>query len=371
MLFVALWFWDVIRVQTFNPADFDGRAVNCGIEEMRAKDQLDIFASTMEGRASIAHKTGLLDEVRNGTLDRPLMVSVGLGVDAVAATIALVRLGARIDLAIFSDTGGEKPETYEFGKVFDAWLREHAGIPLTMMRLVPPTAPYSTLEEEVLTNQILPSSALGMGSCSSKWKGSAIHSWIKGYPAKGKRPAQPAWQPAIDCWEQGKRVVRVIGFDAGPKDRRRKGIEGDDRYQNWFVLRELGMDRIDCANEIIKAGLPLPIKSSCSYCPHNKPAELFWLHAHHPELFIRALVIENNGMAKVREAEGMWRKTRSSDGRPGNWNQWALQEGLIALDSSEPHGFRLLPQANPPLHYPDDEIERILAENPHRKLLAA
>jgi hypothetical protein len=345
--------------------------IPCKDDEMRLKDQLDIFASTQEGRASIAPRTGLLDEVRNGTLDRPLMVSIGLGVDAVAATIALVRLGAKIDLAIFSDTGGEKPETYAFAKLFDAWLQEHAGIPLTMMRMIPPTAPYDSLEGEVLTNKILPSSALGMPSCSVKWKAAAIHSWIKGYPAKGKRPAQEAWQPAIDCWEQGKRVVRVIGFDAGPKDRRRKGAEGDDKYQNWFVLRELGMDRVDCANEIINAGLPKPLKSSCFYCPHNKADELKWLHFHHPDLFIRALVIESNGMARVREAEGMWRKTRSSDGRPGNWNVWALQEGLIALDSTELHGFRLIPQANPPKHYPDDEIERILAENPHRQLLAA
>lgn len=337
---------------------------------MRRKDQLDIFASTREGRAAAATRSGLLDQIRDGTLDRPLMVSIGMGVDAIAAAIALVRIGAKLDLAIFSDTGGERPETYAYIEIFDRWLRENAGIPLTVMRLIPPNAPYETLEGECLANGTLPSAALGMKACSSKWKGQAIHSWITGWSENGKRPAQDPWTPAIECWERGERVVRVIGFDAGSKDKRRKGGPGDDRYQNFYVLRELGMDRVDCANEILAAGLPLPIKSACFFCPANKPRELLWLHHHHPDLFRRALVIESNGMPKVREGEGMWRHTRVSDGRPGNWNAWALKEGLIRLDGTAPDGFVMMPQADPPLHYPDDEIGHLLAASCSRRLAA-
>ncbi len=328
---------------------------------MRRKDQLDIFASTREGRAAVAHRTGILDLIRAGTLDRPLMVSIGMGVDAIAATIALVRLGARIDLAIFSDTGGERPETYAYIEIFDRWLKENAGIPLTVMRLVPPNAPYSTLEEECLANGVLPSAALGMKACSHKWKAGPIDNWIRGWKANGKRSEQGPWQPAIDCWARGERVVRMIGFDAGSKDRRRKGTEGDERYENFYALRELGMDRVDCANEILAAGLPLPIKSACFFCPANKPKELLWLHHHHPDLFRRALRIESSGMPKVREGEGMWRHTRVSDGRPGNWNQWALKEELIALDPDATDGFVMLPQKDPPMSYPDDEIGHLLS----------
>lgn len=338
--------------------------------EVRRKDQLDIFASTKEGRAAVANRTGILDLIRSGTLNRPLMVSIGMGVDAIAATIALVRLGAKIDLAIFSDTGGERPETYAYIEVFDAWLRENAGIPLTVMKLVPPNAPYRTLEEECLTNGVLPSAALGMKACSHKWKAGPIDHWIRGWPANGKREAQEPWQPALECWAKGEKVVRVIGFDAGSKDKRRKGGAGDDRYENFYVLRELGMDRVDCANEILAAGLPLPIKSACFFCPANKPKELLWLHHNHPDLFRRALVIESNGMPKVREGEGMWRHTRVSDGRPGNWNQWALKEGLIVPDPHDVNGFRLVPQTQPLTHYPDDEIGHLLAQSCTRRLAA-
>lgn len=337
---------------------------------MKKNDQLDIFASSQEGRAASAPRTGLLEAAITRTLDRPLMVSIGMGVDAIAATIALVRLGARIDLAVFSDTGGERPETYAYIEIFDRWLRENAGIPLTVMRLVPPNAPYETLEGELLANKTLPGAALGPKSCSVKWKGKAIDSWIRGWKAVGKREAQEPWQPALDCWEQGRRVLRVIGFDAGAKDRRRGAVEGDKHYQNFFVLRELGMDRLDCANEIISAGLPLPIKSACFFCPFNKETELKWLHHHHPDLFRRAMVIEAKALPRLTSSEGMWRKARVADGRPGSWNAWALKEGLVRLDADDVDGFVLVEQSDPPMHYPDDEIGHLLAAQNERRLAA-
>lgn len=330
---------------------------------MRKNDQLDIFSSTQEGRAAVAARSGLLDAALNRTLDRPLMVSVGMGVDAIAATIALVRLGARIDLAVFADTGGERPETYAYIEIFDRWLRENAGIPLTMVRLVPVRSPYDTLEGQLLHNGTIPPAALGPKTCSIRWKQEPIHHWVGGCRASGRREAQPGWQPALDCWARGERVVKVIGFDAGAKDRRRTAMEGDEHYENFYVLRELGMDRLDCAKEILGAGLPLPIKSACFFCPFNKPKELLWLHHHHPDLFLRALTIESNGMPKVTTAEGMWRHTRVGDGRPGNWNEWALKEGLVMADPDAAGGLRLIPQSDPPLHYPDDEIGHLMEKS--------
>ena len=289
------------------------------------------------------------------------MVSVGMGVDAIAATIALVRMGARIDLAIFADTGGERPETYAYVEVFERWLRANAGIGLTRVRLTPVRAEYDTLEGQLLRNGTIPPAALGPKTCSIRWKQEPIHDWVAGCRASGRRGFQPGWKPALDCWAAGKRVVKVIGFDAGAKDRRRTAMEGDEHYENFYVLRELGMDRLDCANEILASGLPLPIKSACFFCPFNKPRELLWLHHVHPDLFRRALVIESNGMPKVTKAEGMWRHTRVGDGRPGNWNEWALKEGLVVPDADDPDGFVLVHQADPPTHYPDDEIGHLLA----------
>lgn len=333
------------------------------------KDQLDIFRSSQDGRAAMASKSGFVDAIQNGTLDRPVMISLGMGVDSVAMTIAMIQMGRVPDLIIFADTGSERPETYAYIDVFNNWLRQY-GIQITIARYVPVKAPYDTLERELRTNNTLPGIALSMKSCSIKWKQDAIHQFLRGVPAKGNRPGQPGWQPALDCWERGEKVVKLIGFDAGAKDRRRTGISEDSDYSIVYLLRELGMDRLDCARLIRSVGLPIPLKSACFFCSANKPAELKWLHHHHPDLFRRALVIENNALPRLTQSEGLWRTTRKSDGRPGNWYQWALKEGLVETDASDPDGFRIIPQIDGPLHYPDDEIGHLLAEEAQRKKAA-
>lgn len=338
---------------------------------MRKIDQLDIFSSTREGRAAVAPRSNLLEALRTQTLDRPFMVSLGMGVDSVAGTIALVKMGAIPDLIIFADTGAERPETYDYIGTLEAWLQRECGRSITVCKYTPPKAPYETLEGEVLTNGILPGIALGVASCSIKWKQNAIHDYVRGVPASGKRSAQPGWKPALDCWERGERVIKFIGYDAGAKDRRRGSREGDKHYEHFYALRVLGYDRVDCANEILSAGLAIPLKSSCFFCSANKPDELKFLHHHHPDLFRRAINIETNALPKLTASEGLWRKTRVSDGRPGNWRLWAEQQGLLRNDHSAPDGFELLPQSNPPLYYPDDEIGHLLARSNDRELQAA
>src|SRR3546814_1595088 len=120
-------------------------------------------------------------------------------------------------------------------------------------------------------------------------------------------------KPALDAWAAGKRVVKLIGFDAGAKDKRRTGISGDDKYEHLFLLRELGLDRLDCARLIQSVGLPIPLKSSCFFCSASKPAELIWLHHHHPDLFRRALIIETNAMPRLTKSEGLRSEEKTSE----------------------------------------------------------
>src|SRR3546814_1474894 len=92
-------------------------------------------------------------------------------------------------------------------------------------------------------------------------------------------------------------------------------------------MREYHMDRLACMEPIREAGWPLPIKSACFMCPASKPQELIWLHAHHPDLFMTALAIEEISRPRFTTVEGMWRK--STRKRPGSWAEWAIGEGLV------------------------------------------
>src|SRR3546814_13602280 len=83
--------------------------------------------------------------------------------------------------------------------------------------------------------------------------------------------------PAIRCWGEGGRVVKLIGYDCSSADQRRYAhAEGyaDPRYDYRYPLRELGWTRADCMARIERAGLPVPPKSSCFFCPAMRPHEV-------------------------------------------------------------------------------------------------
>lgn len=53
---------------------------------------------------------------------QPVLVSYGAGTNSTAMLIEIVRLGQPVDGILFADTGGERPETYEYVEMFSAWL---------------------------------------------------------------------------------------------------------------------------------------------------------------------------------------------------------------------------------------------------------
>ena len=78
-------------------------------------------------------------------------------------------------------------------------------------------------------------------------------------------------------------------------------------FAYWYPLMEWGYDRERCKQIIAAAGLPVPIKSACFFCPASKNAEIAWLQEHHPELLERALRIERNAQPKLRSVKGLGR----------------------------------------------------------------
>jgi len=65
-----------------------------------------------------------------------------------------------------------------------------------------------------------------------------------------------------------------------------------DRYDVRYPLREWGFDREACGRSITDAGLPLPPKSACFFCPAMKQAEIDALAATEPAYHAMALEME-------------------------------------------------------------------------------
>jgi hypothetical protein len=272
-------------------------------------------------------------------LPEPLIVNFGGGVDSTAILVGLTRLvrdgdeSARPDLVLFADTGGELPATYENVERMSKWLR-FRGFPsvTTVSRPseIKGRVGYTTLEENCLENETLPSEAFGRGACSSKWKHEPMDAFLFGR----KRPYKQGWLEANGF--AGLKPTKLIGYDATETKCGKRGkwakVSEDAVAKYRFPLVEWGWTRERCIQEIAREGLPVPVKSACFFCPNQQVEELRAIAEHSPELFLRALVIEqvaHMGRHGLHSIEGLWRRTRKTDRRPGSWVTWAQREGLL------------------------------------------
>ena len=144
----------------------------------------------------------------------------------------------------------------------------------------------------------LPSIAYGFKRCSLKHKIGPQEKFCNNYP------------PCREVWASGKKVVKFIGYDAGEHYRSDKVLLrdlADPKYSKWYPLMEWGWDREACIRAIEAAGLPQPGKSSCFFCPSMRAEEIIDLREHYPDLFRRALALEDNARANLKTVQGLGR----------------------------------------------------------------
>ncbi len=74
-----------------------------------------------------------------------------------------------------------------------------------------------------------------------------------------------------------------------------------------YPLRDWGLSREDCGRIIVAAGLPLPPKSACFFCPSMKQAEIEQLEAEEPELYELACEMERGyRIGRHFKGDGVW-----------------------------------------------------------------
>ena len=225
---------------------------------------------------------------------QPLVVSYGGGVNSAAMLVGMAERGIRPDLILFADTGGERPETYAYIEGMNAWLegKQFPGI-VTVSVADNPDAVSKTLEQQCLRLGYLPSIAYGFKACSQRWKGDPMEKYVNNWPF------------ATSAWGAGASVIRAIGYDAGEPNRGK--LHSDIRHTWWFPLREWGWARRECVEAIKRAGLDVPRKSACFFCPSSKKHEILDLKRQHPDLFDRAVAIERNATKNSTSLKGLGR----------------------------------------------------------------
>lgn len=205
--------------------------------------------------------------------------SYGVGTNSTALLIECVKRAIKIDLILFADTGGEKPHTYAYLKYFSKWLVSQGYPEIVVVKA------NITLEQDCLNRKALPSLAYGFKSCSQRFKIQPQDKYVNSLKIKDRQ------------------LVKLIGFDADEPYRASKDFE--DKYRRIYPLIEWDMGREECIESIKNAGLALPHKSACYFCPNSKIHEIKWLEQNHPDLLQRALEMEMN--ADLKSIKGLGR----------------------------------------------------------------
>lgn len=225
---------------------------------------------------------------------KPHIVAFGGGVDSTAMILGLYESKRPIDLILFADTGGERPETYAHIKNFSNWLINHDLPPIIIVRRTRKDGTFENLEEECHRSKSLPSIAYGYKRCSLKHKIAPQDKYCN------------HWQPAVDWWKTGEKCVKYIGYDAGESHRADNAAKRDDpKYEYQYPLIEWQWDRQECLDIIEKHGINNVGKSACFFCPSSRHKEIVDLYEKHPDLLQRALEIENN--AELNTIKGLGR----------------------------------------------------------------
>jgi len=253
----------------------------------------------------------------------PVVVSYGGGRDSTAMLVEMWKRAWRPDAIVFANVGSEKHETYEYIRMFDGWLRRHDFPGITVVRYQPKRAPYQTLEGNMVMNATLPGAAFNMHSCAMKFKIEPQTKWAN------------SWAPAREAWGRGQKVRKLIGFECtetarlARADARAHSGKADkkelERFTYEMPLMDWGMDLAACIESIREAGLPVPPKSSCYFCPFQKPEEV---DSATPEDRARTILIELTAEPYNTQVRGLWRRPRKEDGRPGSITEYILAKKL-------------------------------------------
>jgi hypothetical protein len=238
------------------------------------------------------------------TIEIPVVVSYGVGVNSGGLLKGMQERGNRPDAIVFSDTGGERDEVYKHLEVSCQWCLSVNFPPITVVKY---DSRHGTLEQECINNVTLPSLAFGFRGCSVKWKRQPIDKWVR------------EWPVAIAAWEAGLPVARYLGIHAG--EQHRGNIEADEEFIYDRPLVRWGWGQAECEAACIRAFGYVPKKSACFYCPAMKKREVLALAKEKPDLFARAVAMERNAKPNLGSVKGL--------GRNWTWEQ------LVAADEAQ------------------------------------
>ena len=211
--------------------------------------------------------------------------SYGGGVQSTAALVLAAQ--GRIDYRtfLFSNVGddSENPATLVYVERYARPFAAAHGLELTTLHRVMVRSGESRTLHGELTREgskslkipvRMSNGAPGTRSCTADYKILVIARELKRRGASAEHPAVVGIGISVD------EIARANNRRCEPHER----IE--------YPLLDLGLRRTDCERIIRDAGLPVPPKSSCYFCPFKRPESWHEMRRTQPDLFEKACQLE-------------------------------------------------------------------------------
>lgn len=230
--------------------------------------------------------------------------SFGGGVQSTACLVLAAERKINFPFFVFANTGddSEAPETLEYIDQVSRPYAEQHGIELVMVQKTIRNKPAETLYENIMGDNKtiaipvrLPSGAPARRKCTRDWKIYPVHKELRKRGATTKNPA-------------------IVGIGISTDEFHRAKDSRVPIVEHEYPLLNLRIDRSQCAEIIKKAGLKVPPKSSCWFCPYKKKREWAEMAAKDPETFEKACQIEERLQEKKGSIKGNFYLTDA--GRP-------------------------------------------------------
>lgn len=210
--------------------------------------------------------------------------SFGGGVQSVAVLVLAAQGRVQYDAFLFSNVGNdsENPDTITYFEQVAAPYAQQHGIELVELHRTKRDGTETTLYQHVMNaNRTIDipirmaNGAPGNRNCTGQFKIKVIGKWLREHGATVANPA-----------------ITGLGISTDESQRARK--DSGIPYQVLeYPLLQLGMSRRDCVSLIANAGLPVPPKSACWFCPYKRKTEWQEMRRTKPELFDKAVAMED------------------------------------------------------------------------------
>lgn len=210
--------------------------------------------------------------------------SFGGGVQSVSALVLASQGKIDYQTFVFANVGedSENPDTITyFHEIAIPFAKEH-NLRLEEIRRVTRDGRNETIYEWLMkpSRSIgipvrMASGAPGNRSCTPTFKIRVVSKWLKSEGATAKNPA-------------------VLGMGISMDEFHR--MRSDSRFKHYtldYPLIDLRLTRAQCVEVIKSAGLPVPPKSSCWFCPYHKNSEWREMAVEHPDRFAASVELEN------------------------------------------------------------------------------